>query len=115
MIYGHNSFLFPGDLEKEGEFALLKKGVFLKSNFLKVPHQGSRTSSTSEFLEAVNPSWGIVPTALQNRFGHPHKDVVERYEQKDVALFLTGNGPIEVISTGNEVCIFQGERKECGI
>jgi competence protein ComEC len=113
MTYGKRSFLFTGDLEKEGEHSLLSNGTLLKSDFIKVPHQGSRTSSTSAFLDSVNPSWGVVPAAIQNRFSHPHNDVVERYKERNISLFQTGSGTIETFSDGNTICVSQGRRKEC--
>jgi competence protein ComEC len=69
--------LLTGDIERQGEKALLSSD--LKSDVLLVPHHGSRTSSTPEFVAAVAPRWAVVAAGYRNRFGHPHKEVLERY------------------------------------
>src|SRR5262245_66006117 len=101
-----SALLLTGDIERAGERALLSSDV--RSDVLLVPHHGSRTSSTPEFIAAVAPRWAIVAAGYRNRFGHPHGDVLERYEKAGariartdrdgaVSVFLTEAG-IEVLS-----------------
>jgi len=71
------AILLTGDIERAAEKSLL--GMKLKSDVLLVPHHGSRTSSTPEFIAAVAPRWAIVAAGYRNRFGHPQGDVLERY------------------------------------
>jgi len=66
-----------GDIERAGESALLSSS--LESDVLLVPHHGSRTSSTPEFIAAVAPRWAVVAAGYRNRFGHPNREVLERY------------------------------------
>ncbi|MEK7496829.1 MAG: MBL fold metallo-hydrolase, partial [Patescibacteria group bacterium] len=58
--------------------AILAAGYNVRAQILKVAHQGSRTSSSPEFLKAVAPEYAVIPVGKGNRYGHPHKEVVER-------------------------------------
>ncbi|MCF7921053.1 MAG: DNA internalization-related competence protein ComEC/Rec2 [Candidatus Cloacimonetes bacterium] len=78
--YGNFQALFTGDIEKEAEALLLKEyGSRLDSDFLKVPHHGSLSSSTPEFVKAVNPDICYIPAGKGNHFGFPDRLVRERY------------------------------------
>jgi competence protein ComEC len=92
------SVLFAGDIEKKAEESLIKhKYDVLDSNVLIVPHHGSKTSSSSGFLKAVNPDVAIVSAGRLNHFGHPHPEVIERYKQRLVKIYSTGShGAVEV-------------------
>jgi competence protein ComEC len=78
IAIGARSLLFTGDIERLAESALVAAGRLSPVDLLKVPHHGSRTSSTSEFLEQVRPRIAIVSSGQGNRFGHPHPDVLAR-------------------------------------
>lgn len=82
------AFLWPGDIEHEAEKRLIAQSN-VKSSVLKAPHHGSKTSSTLEFIDAVDPTLVIFSTGVQNRFGHPHKEIVERYKQKNIKSLNT--------------------------
>ncbi|MGZ8903568.1 MAG: ComEC/Rec2 family competence protein, partial [Methylobacter sp.] len=55
-------------------------GNNLKANILIAPHHGSNTSSTSRFLQAIQPEYVLIPAGYRNQFGHPHRDVLQRYQ-----------------------------------
>src|ERR1700722_4373638 len=76
---GEESFLLPGDIEKKLENELVDERAPLAANFLKVPHHGSKTSSTDAFVGAVGPKVAVVSVGEGNQFGHPVDSVVERY------------------------------------
>ena len=80
LVYGEASFLFTADIEAESESVLARSSQVLASDVLKVPHHGSKTSSTAPFLERVNPSAAVISAGAGNRFGHPHPEVVDRLE-----------------------------------
>jgi competence protein ComEC len=82
------SLLLTGDIERAAETQLLKNSS-LKSDVLLVPHHGSRTSSTAEFIAAVAPRWAVVPVGYRNRFGHPNREVLERYRAAGVQVLRT--------------------------
>lgn len=79
--------LLPGDIEKPAEQWLVSRhGARLKSDVLVVPHHGSNTSSTPEFIAAVAPDYALFPVGYRNRYGFPRPPVVERYRAAGVAL-----------------------------
>ncbi len=74
------SVLIAGDIEKPAEQWLLREGARLKADVLVVPHHGSTTSSTPDFVAAVAPRHALFSVGYRNRFGHPHAQVWSRYE-----------------------------------
>jgi len=70
------SFLFTGDVEKEGEEDTAHTGRALKSTVLKVAHHGSRTSSSEVFINAVSPEIAVISCGRKNRFGFPHEETL---------------------------------------
>jgi competence protein ComEC len=92
------SVLIPADIERRGEAMLLAGGVDLRADVLIAPHQGSRTSSTSAFVQAVRPRAVIFPVGYLNRFGHPHAEVLERYRELGSALYRTDRDGAVLIS-----------------
>ena len=85
LTMGEVSFLLTGDIEEDGEAALLRSEVDLGATVLKVPHHGGRTSSGDAFVRAVAPAVAVVSVGEENRFGHPSPAVLGRL---DGALLL---------------------------
>lgn len=78
------SLLLTGDIERQVEAALVAQdGHPLNSDVMIAPHHGSKTSSTTSFLEAVQPSISVFTAGYLNRFKHPRPEVVARYELID--------------------------------
>lgn len=76
----HGSVLLPSDIEGKDESALLTRaGDKLPSTILIAPHHGSNTSSTTAFIQQVNPELTIFTVGYLNRYGHPRKGVITRY------------------------------------
>ncbi|MEF9438660.1 MAG: MBL fold metallo-hydrolase [Candidatus Mariimomonas ferrooxydans] len=97
-----SSVLFTGDIEVEAEENLFYLGAWLKSDIIKVPHHGGRTSSSEEFLKAVNPEIAVLSAGKNNSFGHPHRETVERYNDAGIKLLRTHmDGAVTVTSTGS--------------
>ena len=81
------SLLLTGDIEKQAERALIERDAAqLHADILIVPHHGSKTSSTEEFIAAVDPRWALFPVGYHNRFKFPRPEVVERYRQHNIGL-----------------------------
>jgi len=90
-----SAMLLTGDIERATEQRLA--GTDIRSEILVVPHHGSRTSSTAEFIAAVAPQWALVPVGYRSRFGHPSADVLDRYRTAGVHVARTDlDGAIEV-------------------
>ncbi|MBI4682954.1 MAG: DNA internalization-related competence protein ComEC/Rec2 [Nitrospirae bacterium] len=83
------SLLFTGDIEQEAEEDILYLGNRLKSDILKVPHHGGRTSSSEGFINAVGPEIAVISAGRGNSFGHPHKETLERYGRAGTRVFRT--------------------------
>ena len=109
VSYGEASFLFTGDLIVEQEQQVLANGTNVASTVLKVGHHGSRTSSSQEFLTAVNPGWAVISCGYNNSFGHPHKEILNRLtsctkakilrtDQQGAIVFRTDGKSIKVES-----------------
>jgi competence protein ComEC len=106
LTYGTVSFLFTGDIEHEAERALLHSSDNLRATVLKVPHHGSRTSSSEAFVRAVNPGIAVFSVQRHSRFGHPHPVVVERYQASGAQVWRTDkHGAISVRSDGQKVWV----------
>jgi competence protein ComEC len=90
LVYGSVAVLLTGDIEREGEEALLRTGVDLRADLLKVPHHGSKTSSSDALLDAVRPRSAIISVGERSRFGHPHRAVVDRYLDRGIRVYQTG-------------------------
>jgi len=95
------SFLFTGDIYKESERDLIEKGVNIDSDILKLGHHGSKTSSSEEFLKEVSPEIAIISVGKENRYGHPHQEVLELLEKYGIKILRTDlDGDIKIISDG---------------
>jgi competence protein ComEC len=106
--------LLPGDLEAEGEAALLAANAELGAEVLKLPHHGSRTSSTPAFLAAVGASIAISSAPCEGRFGMPHPEVVRRARDEGAALWWTGRDGAVRIGLGPRVfALGTGEPRRC--
>jgi competence protein ComEC len=102
IAYGRHRFLLPGDAEKQIE-GVIEPG---RLDVLKVAHHGSRTSSTEEFLGAVSPTFAIISAGVDNQYGHPNEDVLERLEAHRVVVLRTDmDGLIAVRSDGRRLAI----------
>ena len=107
LIYENTSILFTGDIEAEAEKDLVKKyGYRLKADILKVAHHGSKTSSTQEFVDNVNPSVVLIGVGRNNKFGHPSDGVINRFKKRNICIYRTdleGEVNIKINSKGNYV------------
>jgi competence protein ComEC len=103
---GNRSFLFTGDIEKDAEAAMLNAGADLRSDTVKVPHHGSRTSSTSAFITATGAPLAIISVGRTSIFGHPNKEVVERWRASGAQVMTTGEkGTISVVTDGSAITV----------
>ncbi|HWU84206.1 MAG TPA: ComEC/Rec2 family competence protein, partial [Rhodocyclaceae bacterium] len=85
LASAHGSLLLTSDIEARSEKALVARlGAGLHADAMTVPHHGSRTSSTPEFIAAVDPRSVLIPVGYLNRFRHPHPAVLERYAGRAV-------------------------------
>ncbi|QUI23885.1 DNA internalization-related competence protein ComEC/Rec2 [Vallitalea pronyensis] len=92
--------LLTGDIEEEAEELLHQKlADSLQSDIIKVPHHGSRTSSSEKFVHHVNPAIAIISAGRDNVYGHPHQDIIDRYKELGVSLYHTAEDGAVMIKT----------------
>ncbi|ADH99878.1 DNA internalization-related competence protein ComEC/Rec2 [Salisediminibacterium selenitireducens] len=91
------SFLFTGDIESDVETELVQEELIRSVQILKVAHHGSHTSSGEAFLSRAMPAISIISAGENNRYGHPHEEVVERLSQFGAGSFSTADtGAVQI-------------------
>ncbi len=106
LFYGKNTFLFTADISSKAEQEMIGAKINLASDVLKVPHHGSKYSSSEEFLKAVNPKIAIISVGKKNPYGHPTKEVLQRLEKFGIKVLRTDqNGDVEIVSDGSNIKI----------
>jgi len=87
---GTQSILLTADIEAKSEHSIVENmPEKLPATVMLVPHHGSRTSSTLEFIRAINPQIAIIPVGYLNQYGHPKPDIVERYKKENIIVLDT--------------------------
>ena len=108
VVYGDVSFLLTGDIFVEAEREMLARGVDVRSTVVKIPHHGSRSSSSPEFIERVNPSVAVISVGADNRFGHPHAETLEvlrRHALEARVLTTRDQGAIRFSTDGTTLSV----------
>ncbi|MGL5436489.1 MAG: DNA internalization-related competence protein ComEC/Rec2 [Lachnospiraceae bacterium] len=96
LDYGDFHMLLTGDMGAEQELTMMSRPEIRvklsEIQVLKLAHHGSRTSSSKDLLELLDPAWAVVSYGEDNSYGHPHEEVRERLEKLDIILFETARG-----------------------
>lgn len=101
LTYKEKSFLFTGDAETLSEKEITGD---VEADVLKVGHHGSRTSTSQAFLNKVNPSYAVISVGLNNDYKHPHQEVIDRLEKKNIKIYRTDqNGDIMFTTDGYNI------------
>lgn len=82
-------FLFTGDAGKDVEERLIEDRVKLDCDVYKVSHHGSKNSSSKEFVEALSPEYAVISAGENNRYGHPHQEVLDILEDVNAKIYRT--------------------------
>lgn len=99
---GDISFLFTGDLESEIELEYLDK--FEEADVLKAGHHGSRSSSSPEFINKVNPKYMVISCGLDNKYGHPHAETLDTLAKINIITYRTDlQGSIVIETDGDDI------------
>jgi len=103
LTFGEISFLFTGDAESKSEHDMINTDADLKSNVLLVGHHGSKTSTTEAFLDAVQPSYGVIQVG-ENNYGHPAPEILERLNKRGVKVYRNDlHGDIVFVTDGKNI------------
>jgi len=89
LSYGESSFMLTGDATRDTEQVVLDYGTVVKSDVLKVGHHGSKTSTSSQFVQAVAPEYALISAGADNRYGHPHESVVDTLREFGADILST--------------------------
>lgn len=101
ITFSDVSILFMGDAELLAEEEILRSEHPVQVDILKIGHHGSRSSSSKEFLQKVDPDIAIYSAARGNSYGHPHPEVMERLTKKGMDVYGTDmHGTIRIVSDG---------------
>ena len=96
--HGGVDTLITGDIEKRVERYLINNRQALNADIMLIPHQGSKTSSTAAFLDAVKPKLALVAAGYNNQYGHPHPKVMARYAARGIKVLSTINSGTILLS-----------------
>lgn len=108
----HGAILLTGDIEAMAESWLVDiYGEALKADVLVAPHHGSKTSSTAGFLRLIQPDYVLIPAGYRNQFGHPHKDILARYQQANAKWLNSAASGAITVNVENNVFVVQGMRE----
>lgn len=101
LAYGEFSMLFTGDIGMAAEESLLRRPERLKCTVLKVPHHGSRFSSSAPFLDAAAPEIALISAGYRNSFHLPARETLDKLERRQIRVFRTDlDGTIRIVSDG---------------
>ena len=84
MVLNNYKFLFMGDASTTTEKEIVKEYDLAKIDILKVGHHGSKTSSSKEFIDTINPKYSIISVGKNNKFGHPNKEVLDNLDKSKI-------------------------------
>jgi len=115
LMYKETNFLFTADAEKLSEQEMLENDLDLSADVLRVAHHGSSSSTTQEFLEAVNPKCAVISVGKDNDYGHPTINVINRLKDRNIPVYRTDeNGTVVLTSNGRDIT-FNGDIGSYGI
>ena len=108
VVYGNNSFLLTGDAPQKIENYLVSlDGNNLKSDVLKLGHHGSKTSTSELFLGYIDPEYAIISAGKDNKYGHPHQEVIDELNKFKIPFLRTDEkGTIKIRTDGENLQIF---------
>ena len=106
MTYGTQSFLFMGDAEKENE----ETRQWPQTTVLKVGHHGSSTSSSTQFLNEVQPQISVISVGKDNKYGHPTKTTINKLEKIKTKIYRTDESGTITITSDGKKCIVTTEK-----
>ena len=104
LQYGENRFLFTGDAAKQAEDDMLDAGEDISADVYKASHHGSKTGSSEDFLDKVNPAYAVISCGEGNKYGHPSAQTLNNFRSRGIKTFRTDNqGTIVAYSDGSNI------------
>lgn len=110
FVFGSNSFLLTGDIERAAENDILNSGEDISCDVLKVAHHGSTSSSTMAFLREADPEYAVINVGKDNSYGHPKQEVLDRLDEIGCKYYTTMQyGNIVFASNGQELTLYSSK------
>ncbi len=104
VLHGRHTFLLTGDVERMMEWRMVDSGLLRPADVLKVAHHGSRTSTTVEFLGAVQPVFAVISNGSQNSYRFPHREVLSRLDAVGARVIRTDeSGLVQFRTNGRRI------------
>lgn len=104
ITFGKTSILLAADAEKKSEMEMLNSGYNLKADVLKIGHHGSNSSTTENFLNAVEPTYAILSVGKDNDYGYPDRQVMNMFKERKIPVYRTDeSGTIIMITDGENI------------
>lgn len=102
--YKDNAFVMCGDAEAAAEENMVRSGLSLQADVLKLGHHGSSTSTCDAFLSAVSPDRAVISCGKDNSYGHPHRETIEKLDAAGIRYYRTDElGSIVAVSDGSTI------------
>ena len=109
VSFGQMDMIMTGDAETEIEEKILKSGVDIDAEILKLGHHGSDTSNSEEFIDAISPEYGLISAGIGNKYEHPIKEIMERLEKHDIEVYRTDESGTVIITITTDDITFSCE------
>ncbi|APQ99978.1 cell wall-binding repeat-containing protein [Clostridium botulinum] len=104
LKFGNRAFIFTGDAESLSEGEILAKQLDITGDVLKLGHHGSKTSTSQNFLNKVNPKYAVVSCGKNNSYKHPHQETLNKLKAKNIKVYRTDEaGTITATSNGSSL------------
>ncbi len=109
LTYNNCTFLLAGDAENQSEQEMLKSGIDLSADVLKISHHGSEYSSCAAFLDAVKPEYAVISVGKDNDYGHPHTATLQALKDRGIKLYRTDEQSNVVFTTDGKTLSVNSE------
>lgn len=104
LTNGNNTFLFTGDAESNCESDICNSGLDISCDVLVAGHHGSATATTWDLLQSTLPEYAVISCGINNKYGHPHKDTMDKFENMEIQIYRTDKQG-DIIAKSNGVNI----------
>lgn len=99
--------IFTGDADKDIEENILNANLNVNAEILKVGHHGSYTATCDKFLSKVSPEYAIISCGVDNSYGHPHDEILQKLNKNKVKIYRTDlNNTIKITINNNQINVF---------
>ena len=104
LTFGEDHFLFTGDAEATAETDMIDSGIDLSADVYKAAHHGSKTGSSENFLDAVQPDYSVISCGEDNEYGHPSAQTLNEFRTRGIQVFRTDEqGTVVAVSDGSSI------------